>query len=71
MAYLRVLLAESLLASGREREAEWELLAALPIIESQGLAAEGVAAVSLLRESVARRKTDTQALRAVYDQIKK
>lgn len=62
VAYLRVVLAECLLAAGRNREAEWEILAALPIIEDQKMVAEGLAAVSLLRQSVAQRRTDPAAL---------
>jgi tetratricopeptide (TPR) repeat protein len=62
VAYLRVVLAEALLAAGRSREAEWEILAALPVIEDQKMVVEGFAAVSLLRESVARRRTDPAAL---------
>lgn len=66
-AYLRVVLAEALLDQGRPREAEWELLAALPTIEQEGMAPEGLAAVSLLRESVRQRKTDPAALAQVRD----
>ena len=48
--------------SGSPREAEWELLAALPTINEQQMVPEGFAAVALLQESVRRRKTDPKAL---------
>lgn len=64
-AYLRVVLAEGLLEAGRPREAEWELLAALPTIEEQKMLPEALLAVGLLRESVQQRKTDPKALSAV------
>lgn len=62
VAYLRVVLAQTLLEADRSREAEWEILAALPTIEEQQMAPEGFAAVALLRESVRQRKTDSKAL---------
>jgi len=61
-AYLRVVLAGALLESGRAREAEWEILAALPTIDEQEMASEGFAAVGFLRESIRQRKTDPRAL---------
>jgi len=62
LAYLRVLLAECLLAAGRSREAEWEILAALPVIEEQKMVAEGFAAMAILRESISKRALDGPAL---------
>jgi tetratricopeptide (TPR) repeat protein len=62
LAYLRVILAEALLAAGRSREAEWEVLAALPIIEQQQMVAEGITAIAVLRESVNHRRIDASAL---------
>ncbi len=64
-AYFRVVLAEALIGLGKPREAEWEVLAAIPTIEEEGMAAEGLAAVALLRESVRQRKTDSVALAQV------
>ncbi len=61
-AYFRVVLSEALLEAGRPREAEWELLAALPTINEQQMVPEGFAAVALLQESIRQRKTDPQAL---------
>jgi tetratricopeptide (TPR) repeat protein len=68
--YIRIVLAESLLAGNREREAEWEIVAALQTIESLRMVVEGYAAVELLRESVSRRQTDRSALSALRGQIK-
>jgi tetratricopeptide (TPR) repeat protein len=62
VAYLRVVLAEVLLEASRLREAEWELLAALPTINAQKMVPEGFAAVALLQQSVKLRKTDPRAL---------
>ncbi len=70
-AYLRVVLAEALLALTRPREAEWEILQALPTIEEQKMVPEGFAAVALLRESVKRRKTDPNALRELREHLQK
>ncbi len=61
-AYLRVVLAEALLEAGKPREAEWEILAALPAIDQERMVPEGFAAVALLRESVRQRKTDPKSL---------
>jgi hypothetical protein len=46
----------------RDREAEWEILAALPAIDEMKMVPEGFAAIALLRESVARRRTNLPAL---------
>ena len=70
VAYYRVLLAETLIALSRNREAEWEILAALPTIESECMVPEGFAALSLLRESVRRRAADVSALREVKERLK-
>ncbi|HVE65013.1 MAG TPA: hypothetical protein VNC59_00410, partial [Thermoanaerobaculia bacterium] len=59
----RMLIAETYLAMGRAREAEIEIRAALPILEEQGMLADAVIAVNLLREAVRQRKlepTDTR-----------
>jgi hypothetical protein len=62
VAYLRVVLAETLLEAQQPREAEWQILAALPTIDEEKMVPEGVAAVALLRESVRQRKADPKAL---------
>jgi len=70
VAQLHLVIAETLLSLGRHREAEWEILAALPTIEEQKMVPEGFAAVALLRESVRLRKTDPNALRDVREHLK-
>lgn len=62
VAYIRVVLAQTFLEAGQPREAEWQILAALPTIEEQKMAPEGFAAMALLRESIRQRKTDPKAL---------
>jgi tetratricopeptide (TPR) repeat protein len=69
VAYHRVVLAGALLEAGRAREAEWEILAALPTIDEQRMAPEGFAAVALLRESVRQRRTDLAALGQVRNYL--
>jgi len=69
VAYLRVVLAEILLQLSRNREAEWQIAAALPAIEEQKMVPEGFAAISLLRESVRRRQTDSDALKAIREHL--
>jgi tetratricopeptide (TPR) repeat protein len=70
-AYVNVFMAETLLALDRPREAEWEILQALPTIEEQKMVPEGFAAVALLRESVKRRKADPNALRELREHLQK
>ena len=70
-ARIRLVLAETLLAFGRDTEAEAEILAALPTIQEGKLRPEGVGALFLLRESVRRRKTDSKALRQVLQHVQK
>jgi tetratricopeptide (TPR) repeat protein len=69
VALLHLVIAETLLALGRHREAEWEILAALPTIEEQKMVPEGFAAFALLKESVRLRKTDSNALRELREQL--
>jgi len=66
---LSLVIAETLLSLGRDREAEWEILSALPTIEEEKMVPEGLAAVALLRESVRRRKTNPAALRALREHL--
>jgi tetratricopeptide (TPR) repeat protein len=61
-AYIRLVVAGALLEAQRPREAEWEILAAMPTFDEQGMAPEAIAALALLRESVRQRKTDPEAL---------
>jgi tetratricopeptide (TPR) repeat protein len=69
VAYIRILSAETLIALSRHREAEWEILTALPIIDEQKMVPEGLAAMALLKESVRRRKTDSNALRELREHL--
>lgn len=66
---LSLVIAETLLTLGRDREAEWEILSALPMIEEEKMVPEGLAAVALLRESVRRRKTNPAALRELREHL--
>ncbi|HTR01885.1 MAG TPA: hypothetical protein VMN82_01720 [Thermoanaerobaculia bacterium] len=68
-AYGRLLLAGALLDAQRPREAEWEILAALPVLDEQQMAPEGATAVALLRESVRQRKTDPRVLLELREYI--
>jgi tetratricopeptide (TPR) repeat protein len=69
VAYTHLVVGETLLEMKREREAEWEILAALPAIEELRLVPEGFAAVVLLRESLRRRKPDVEALQQLRAQL--
>jgi len=66
VAALHLVLADVLLDAGQERQAEWEIRAALPIIDEEKMVPEGIAALSLLRESVLRRQIDRKALRDLH-----
>jgi tetratricopeptide (TPR) repeat protein len=66
VAALHLMIADMLLESGQERQAEWEIRAALPVIDEFKMVPEGFAAMTLLRESVRRRSIDRQALRNVH-----
>ncbi|MEO8191722.1 MAG: hypothetical protein ABI682_15420 [Acidobacteriota bacterium] len=65
-AALHLLIADLLLETGQERQAEWEIRAALPIIDELKMVPEGFAAMSLLRESLRRRSIDRGALRKLH-----
>jgi tetratricopeptide (TPR) repeat protein len=69
VAYTHLLIAETLLEMKRDREAEWEILAALPMIDQMKMVPEGVAAVALLRESVSRRNPNVRALQELRDRL--
>ena len=71
VANVGLAIAESLLALGRPREAEWEILQALPTIEEQKMVPEGFAAVALLRESIKLQKADPNALRDLREHLQK
>jgi hypothetical protein len=69
--YLRLLTADVLLRMERPREAEWEILAALPVIEEQNMVPESLAVVGLLKESVRQRQTNAGALSQVLRHLEK
>jgi tetratricopeptide (TPR) repeat protein len=69
VAYTRLFVADVLLALDRARQAEWEILQALPTIEEQKMVPEGFAAVALLKESVRRRQADPDALRQLREHL--
>lgn len=66
---IRVLMAEALLSIGRDREAEDELLRALPTIEKEMMVPEAFATVALLRESLRRRRADPGVLQELRERI--
>jgi tetratricopeptide (TPR) repeat protein len=66
VAAIHLVLADVLLDAGFDRQAEWEVRAALPIIDEEKMVPEGYAALSLLRESLRRRQIDRQALRNLH-----
>ena len=66
VAALHLVIADVLLESGQERQAEWEIRAALPVIDRLKMVPEGFAAMSLLRESLRRRSIDRAALRNLH-----
>ena len=61
-AYVRILLAEALLEGGKAREAEWQILAAVPTIDAEKMVPEGFVAMELLRGSAQQRNADPRAL---------
>jgi tetratricopeptide (TPR) repeat protein len=70
VAYARIFVADVLLKLNRPREAETEILAALPIIEDQKMVADGFVAIALLKESVRASKTDPNALRELREHLR-
>lgn len=63
VAATHLVVADLLIDAGQPAQAEWEIRAALPVIDELKLVPEGIAALSLLRDSVRRRQIDRQALR--------
>ncbi len=66
VAAIHLIIADLLLETGQERQAEWEIRAALPILAELKMVPEGIAAMALLRESLRRRSIDRQALRNLH-----
>jgi hypothetical protein len=63
----RMLIAETYLAMGRAHDAEIEIRAAIPVFEEQGMVADGVAAVNLMREARKRQRFDAEPIRDIRE----
>jgi tetratricopeptide (TPR) repeat protein len=66
VAAVHLILADLLLDAGQSAQAEWEIRAALPIIDEYKLVPESIAALTLLRDSIRRRQIDRNALRGLH-----
>ena len=66
IAALNLVVADLLLEQGQDREALQEISEALPVIAELKMAPEGMAALSLVRESVRRQEVNRQALRELH-----
>ena len=66
VAAIHLVVADLLLDAGQEPQARWEIQAALPVIEEFKLVPEGVAALSLLRQSLQNPRLNRQALRDLH-----
>lgn len=65
VAGAHLILADLLLDAEQPAQAEWEIRAALPVIDELKLVPEGIAALALLRDSLRRRQIDRNALRSL------
>jgi len=66
VAALHLVLADVMLDAGQDRQAEWEVRAALPIIDEEQMVPEGFAALSLLRNALRYQQVDRKALRELH-----
>jgi tetratricopeptide (TPR) repeat protein len=66
VASTRLMIADLLLELGQEKAALKEILATLPTIDEYKMVPEGVAALTLLRESARQQKVNHQALRDLH-----
>ncbi len=66
IAALNLVVADLLLEEGKDREALREISLALPVISELKMAPEGMAALSLVRESARRQEINRQALRELH-----
>ncbi len=66
VATLHLVLADVLLDTGQDHQAEQEVRAALPIIDEEKMVPEGYAALDLLRQALRHRQIDRQALRELH-----
>jgi tetratricopeptide (TPR) repeat protein len=65
-AAIHLILADIALELGRESDALRSILAALPVIDELRMVPEGLAAITLLRESVRQQRVDRKALRELH-----
>jgi len=70
VAYLRVETAGAMIQAGKHKEAAWQIAAALPTIDQEGMTPEGLAAVALLVESAKRRNLNQSALDEVREYLR-
>jgi tetratricopeptide (TPR) repeat protein len=66
VAALGLVIADLLLESGQDQNALREILVALPVIDELKMVPEGMAALSLLHESIRQHKINRQALRDLH-----
>jgi tetratricopeptide (TPR) repeat protein len=66
VAAIHLVLADVLLDAGQDRQAEWEIRAALPIIDEERMVPEGFAALGLLRDALHHQQIDRRALRELH-----
>ncbi len=66
VAAVHLVLADLLLDVGQDAQARWEIQVALPVIDELKLVPEGVAALSLLRQSLKNQRIDRKALRELH-----
>src|SRR5262249_37326395 len=66
VAAIHLIIADIMLETDQEKQAEWEIRQALPLIDEYKLVPEGFAAMTLLRESLRRQKIDRTALRNLH-----
>jgi tetratricopeptide (TPR) repeat protein len=69
-AYVRLILAETLIAADRKDEAALELHAALPVIEREGIRADAIAAASLLRQTLPTEGVDLEMLQRLREHLR-
>jgi tetratricopeptide (TPR) repeat protein len=69
-AYIRLLIAETYLAMQLPRNAEEEVLRALPVLEEQRVVPDTLVALSILREATRRQKLDPQMLRNLHERFR-
>ncbi len=71
VAALSLVVADIYLERGLDREATHELLGALPIIDELNMVPEGIAALSLLRQSLRQQEINREALRDLHRYVEK